>query len=296
MKIPAGYRGLAEITSAMGALEKKGARVRECAVTHERRSVWCVEIGSPRARGLSLALAGLHALEWIGVECLMGWLDRVASSPPQDRRVLAFPLVNVDGYARVERDLQHGTRRFTRGNARGVDLNRNWPTFFRKRSVASTLLPGVYKPGAAPLSEPETHGVAAAIDHAMSSGASELRAMSLHSVGAKVLYPYGGGWSRPKDHSALRAAAVRVAGKLGPPYVAVQSSRWVPGMFAPGMELDHFYEAYGATSLLIECGRPGLSAFHPSTWRSPFAFFNPPNLDQERERVGRALDDFLLSR
>lgn len=288
MTVPHGYRRYREIERAILALEKKGARVVECGASVERRSIYAVEIGPARARPLSIAIAGLHALEWIGVECALGWLDRMAASPPDDRRILAFPVVNVDGYVHVERDLRRGKRRFRRGNARGVDLNRNWPTLYRK-----TMVP-IWNSGSGALSEPETRAVSATIDRTIAQGAHDLRAVSLHSTGAKVLYPYGGRWSRANDFIALRDSAERVARILGKPYVAVQSSHWVPGFNARGMEIDHLYEAYGASALLIECGNLAANVRDPRAAVSPFDWFNPRDPSLEIARIGHALDDFLL--
>jgi hypothetical protein len=287
--VPRGYRRYHEIERTILALAKKGARVVECGASIERRSIYAVEIGPPRARPLSITIAGLHALEWIGVECSLAWLERMAASPPDERRILAFPVVNVDGYVHVERDLRRGQRRFRRGNARGVDLNRNWPTLYRRRTV------GIWNSGASALSEPETRAVSAAIDRATAQGAQDLRAVSLHSTGGKVLYPYGGRWTRARDFIALRDSAERVARILGKPYVAVQSSHWVPGFNARGMEIDHLYEAYGASALLIECGSLAANVRDPKAAVSPFDWFNPRDPAFEVARIGHALDDFLLS-
>jgi protein MpaA len=62
--------------------------------------------------------------------------------------VLVVPVVNPDGLARLHKD-----------NARGVDLNRNFPA----RNWSSQHPPG-YFPGTAPLSEPESAALAQLID------------------------------------------------------------------------------------------------------------------------------------
>ncbi len=63
-------------------------------------------------------------------------------------RVVLVPAVNPDGLAAGSKD-----------NARGVDLNRNFPA----KSWRSDGKPG-YHPGAAPLSEPESAALAALIE------------------------------------------------------------------------------------------------------------------------------------
>src|SRR5262249_20932335 len=160
---------------------------------------------------------------------------------PPDTLVVAFPLVNVDGFLRVEERRRAGrTHFFTRGNANGVDLNRNWPTFFRRRTLASMVAPWIWRPGARSGSEPEVHALLAELE-ALAARARIARALSIHSYGRVVLYPYGGRWRAPP--LALRDAAVDLAARLG--YRAHQVSRWHPGAFAHGMEIDHLYARYG---------------------------------------------------
>ncbi len=284
------YLRLAEVSSAVHALAGAGARVRVCGTSVRGRTVLAVEAGPPRATSLSVVMAGLHALEWIGVLCALEVARSLAARPPEDRRVLVFPVVNVDGYARVEADLARGARRFRRGNAHGVDLNRNFPTFHGAPTL-SGLVPRVFRSGA-PLSEPETRAVTSVLDEAMAVGGHDLRAVSLHSFGAKVLFPYGGIWRRAPEHAELSRAAARLAERIGG-YHARQSARWVPGFLAPGMEIDHLYEAYGARSLLVECSRGGLSWKDPRTWVSPFRWFNPRDPGAVVRSVAPAVEEFL---
>ncbi len=286
------YRTFADHVASWQSFADRGARRDMCGQSVLGRPITALEIGPAKAQKLSIAMAGIHPIEWIGVEVLARWLEALVSNPPADRRVLVFPLVNVDGFTRVEQDLARGARRFRRGNANRVDLNRNFPTHFKKLSIVKRMLPWTFRRGSAPLSEPETRAVADRIDRAIRQGATDLRAISMHSFGAKVLYPYGGVWRKAQDHKALRSHAETLARRAG--YKAVQSSHWVPGFFAPGMELDHLYEAFGATALLVECSRGGFSARRPSTWLSPFQWFNPPDPRPTVDALLPALQEFLL--
>lgn len=67
------------------------------------------------------------------------WIDLVTAGHADDITLHAIPTMNPDGFARR-----------VRGNARGVDLNRNWPA--SNFSAANTR-------GERPLSEPETAAV-----------------------------------------------------------------------------------------------------------------------------------------
>jgi hypothetical protein len=289
--IPPGYRTFAEHVALWQSLEDRGARREVYGRSREGRPLVCLEIGPERAPALSIAMAGIHPIEWIGVETLASWLVGAGRNPPPDRRLLVFPIVNVDGFVRVEGDLLANRRRFRRCNAAGVDLNRNFPTHFRRARFPKRLLPWVFPSGAFALSEPETRGVVGRIDRAIRAGATGLRAISLHSFGAKVLYPYGGVWKRAQDFARLHGLATKLASRVG--YQAVQSSRWWPGFFAPGMELDHLYEAFGAMALLVECSHGGFTLRRPSTWLSPFVWFNPPNPKSVTEALAPAIDEFL---
>jgi predicted deacylase len=291
---PRGYRSFADHVASWQSLADRGARRELCGQSVLGRPITALEIGPAKAPKLSIAMAGIHPIEWIGVEVLARWLEALIENPPADRRVLVFPLVNVDGFTRVEQDLSRGARRFRRGNANGVDLNRNFPTHFKKLSLVKRMLPWTFRRGTAPLSEPEPRAVTERIDRAIRQGATDLRAISLHSFGAKVLFPYGGVWRKTQDHKALRRHAEALARPIG--YRAVQSSHWVPGFFAPGMELDHLYEAFGATALLVECSRGGFMLRRPSTWLSPFQWFNPPDPRQTMDDLVPALGDFLIPR
>lgn len=270
---------------------KHGVRRYEYGRSVEGHPLVCLGLGPARVSRLSIIIAGIHPIEWIGVEVLAKWIERFAANPTPDRRVLVFPIVNVDGFHRVEQDLRAGRRRFRRGNSRGVDLNRNFPTFHERWTLGRVVAPWAFRGGSAPLSEPETLALVRRVDDALTRGGTDLRAVTLHSFGGKVLFPYGGVWRRPQDYRELRGVAESVARAAG--YRAVQSSRWVPGFFAPGMELDHLYDAYGARALLVECSKLNLSWRRPMDWISPFAWFNPEDPRPTVERLVAAIDPFL---
>ncbi len=281
------YRGLDELASAVAAIT--GARRREVGRSHEGRPLIRIDAGPAEAPRVTLVIAGLHAMEWIGVETALALLDAWLADPPRERRLVMLPLLNPDGYAKVERELRAGRRRFTRANARGVDLNRNFATHFRARHAWPSLLPFLGGPGPAPGSEPETRATLDVLD--VERGKID-RAVSLHSFGRKLLLPFGGRWKRPDDYEALTALAREVNHGLGERYRVHASSRWVPGSFAYGMELDHFH-AQGIAALLVECSAGGLALRDPSTWLHPFRWFNPPDPEAQSAEIAHALRPFV---
>jgi len=290
------YHGYAELVAGWAELERRGARARCIGRSVAGEPMWMLEIGPADAGRVSVLLAGIHPIEWIGVETGAALLARLVADPPRDRRVLAFPLINVDGYRTVESNLRAGRRRFVRANHHGVDLNRNWPTHFRsRRRPPWSRLFGWNWGGSTPLSEPEVAAVAAAIDDA-DRGAPVDVALSLHSIGEKVLTPWGGRWRAPADRARLRRAAARVRARLGGAYAAVQSSHWVPGAMAHGMELDHMYGHHGAVALLVELSRGGATLRRPASLIQPFRWFNPAHPGRIAARAAIALEPFLRGR
>jgi hypothetical protein len=99
-----------------------------------------------------LLIGGIHGDEFSSVSIIFQWMQRLQADRRQPFHWRVMPLLNPDGLMRVPE---------TRTNARGVDLNRNFPTpewdrtalpFWAERTGRD---PRRY-PGPAPESEPET--------------------------------------------------------------------------------------------------------------------------------------------
>lgn len=88
-----------------------------------------------------LILGGVHGDEVEGVQAAYGLLDQFEKyNFPYNLQVTLVPAFNIDGVLAK-----------TRGNARGVDLNRNLPTNDWSPEAATPR----YHPGKSPCSEPE---------------------------------------------------------------------------------------------------------------------------------------------
>lgn len=286
------YHRLADWQTRWAEWERLGVARSRVARTHQGREVAGFELG-PESAPRALLLGGVHAMEWIGVETAAGVFECLRSAAGAlTRRVLYVPILNVDGFARVEADLTSGKRRFRRTNAAGVDLNRNFPSHWRPQNGRGRLLPFLGHAGTGPRSEPEVDGLLTWLD-ARLDGASLDRALSLHSIGRRVLYPYGGQWAPPEDASAHRKAGTTLRNSFHERYKVTQCSRWVPGAFAYGLEIDHFHDHYGALSLLVECSGGGFRLTRPSTWLSPPRWFNPASPQSTAEGLAEALAGFL---
>lgn len=106
--------------------------------------------------------AGLHGIEYIGVHVALEVLRR---GPIEGLNLWVLPVLNPDGYARTWQATGRGPVRHLRKNARGVDLNRNFPMPW---SASPSRVPfaggsdpdhATYR-GPAPLSEPESAALA----------------------------------------------------------------------------------------------------------------------------------------
>ena len=283
--LPPGYRGHAEVEAALRALP--GAQVVELGRSVERTPITGAWFGD--GVRVSIVVAGLHAIEWIGVEAALAIAERLAKDPPRDRRVLVVALANPDGYRAIETDLVHGRRRFRRANANGVDLNRNWPTGFLPRP---RWISGLNYPGPKPASEPEIAAICRTLDGERLAGRVIDTALSLHSFGRKLLIPYGGRWRRSPRYHELHDRAQRVQARLAERYTIDQVSRWLPGAFVHGMEIDDLHERYGACALLVECAFGGLS-LDPASWITPFRWYNPRRPRLVAADLAAAVDPFV---
>lgn len=284
------FRGYAEVMRDLLDLARCGLGVHLIGRSVRGLPLFALSLGE-EGRPTSAVMAGVHAMEWIGVEVAQAALERLAADPPEGQRVVAIPVVNPDGYRMVEDDLRAGRRRFRRANANGVDLNRNWPLHHRPGArLAQRLLPFLGHAGSRPMSEPE---VAAVVAFLQGQPTRVARAISLHSIGEMVLYPFGGRWRPPQDVARSREAAEALAARLPGGYRVVQSARWVPGTFAHGMELDWLHAGLGAAAVLVECSLGSLSVRAPETWLAPMRWFNPPNPAQVADELAPAVEAFL---
>ena len=117
-----------------------------------------------------LVTAGIHGPEYVGSALALDLLARARGWPPLDdlrarAELWVIPCLNPDGYARVWQRAGQGRMAELRPNARGVDLNRNFPLPAGRRRLplpgaGSTQAGAATYVGTAPLSEPESAALA----------------------------------------------------------------------------------------------------------------------------------------
>jgi protein MpaA len=98
------------------------------------RLIVAYEVGTPGSQRRALVVGCIHGSEPAGIAVA----ERLERSSPRGVDLWIVPVLNPDG-------VDAGTR----GNARGVDLNRNFPWRWRQ-------LTGLFYSGPRPLSEPES--------------------------------------------------------------------------------------------------------------------------------------------
>ena len=104
------------------------------------RPIWAYRTGNPSASHVVVVLGQMHGDEPAGVVTARSIRTKAQTATGAD--VWVVPTMNPDGRSAG-----------TRNNARGVDLNRNWPTNWEPGSTA----------GSGPASEPETQDAVRAL-------------------------------------------------------------------------------------------------------------------------------------
>lgn len=329
-----GYSNGAQARARVDALLALGGDRREVGRSVEGRPIEaCVwTCGTDDGHGPVLFLLSLvHPMEWIGREVHLALLadllsDRIAI--PQGLRIISLLDANPDGTARVEAALAARRADWVRGNARGIDLNRNFPCGFRTRPAWIDFWP-MWRPGPTACSEPETRAILAAARLARSeSGAktvaplagsppvapprpleaetrSPFLALSLHSFGRWVFFP-------PSDRRASTPSSAAHESCLAPlrpvaaprGYRLRQLGRYAWWFRATGTEIDslvadgaqddrRFGPDHGTDAarlaFLVELSWGGFARWGPRRMFDPFFVFNPPQPKREYERVAPIL-------
>ena len=258
--------------------------------TVQKRPIWGFEVSDPttEVRKKMLVFAGIHALEWVGVESAVEFLIDAIEHPPPGVQLVVVPVLNVDKRLLVEADLLAGERVYRRSNMNGVDLNRDFAVNRDSDAIWKAIIPSRYATSPGPLSQPESQ----AIDAVAAAYRFDV-SVSMHCFGGYIYTPWSGRFERPPhhaEHTALgRVMQSAQNGRGAWAYQVKELSRWGFFFRALGSELDHMYAEYGTMSFLIEMSRSGLEWFDPSTWRDPFRMYNPadrqPHTDMGRDAL-----------
>lgn len=251
----------------------------------EGRPIEAIQIG----RGeLGIVLdGGMHAREWLSVSTPLCIAERLATDPRaqpilEHVRFSIVPLVNPDGYHRT-----WTTDRHWRKNARGVDLNRNFPIGWGGAGSSDDPESPNYR-GEHPFSEPETQALRTLFDRGLYAAH-----IDFHSFSQVIVYPWSHRRDDPPDRDAFAAIADRmqraIAEAHGKRYKVRPGSELSVG--AGGTVADWSYAEHGALAFLVE--------LRPAS-RAEGGFEVPPDqiaptCDESYAAV-LALGDWLLQR
>ena len=205
--------------------------------SYEGRPILVVKIGpvaDDPGRPNVLFLATHHAREWISTAVamkLIRWLADSGGAAVASHDVWVMPVENPDGYQYTFTNERYWrkNRRPNADGSYGIDPNRNYPTFWGVDELGSSSwsYAETYR-GTAPASEPETQAVLA-----FHAAHPPVVAVSYHSYGGLVLYPWG-----------FRA------GELAPDltrYEALAGTELAPAVTdsVPGSPHDHYHPGPG---------------------------------------------------
>ena len=251
--------------------------------TVQNHPIWAFRISNPmeKPQHRVLVFAGLHAMEWMGLDVSLESLQTLAQHPPPNVEVVIVPWVNIDKRLLVEQDRIHNRLHYRRSNMNGVDLNRDYEINREATAVWRHFIPHRYTTSPSPLSQPESQAI-----ETLLSTMSFDAAISLHSFGGYLYYPWAALYRRVPDREIfVRLGQVMQNAQRGPyPYRVEQLTHWFFIFRIQGSEIDHMYGKYGIHAFLIELTYTGIRPFDRSTWKDNFYLYNPkaPELDKQR--------------
>jgi predicted deacylase len=252
-----------------------GARVSIAGTSVEGRPIRRFEFGAPG--GAPVLLTGLvHGVEFVGSVALLEFVRAVVTEKggelSRHARLVVVPIVNPDALYDNCARIASGRRAYQRCNARGVDLNRNFPRlgqgFPLNPMGGSPWRRAMHYVGPHPLSEPETI--------ALRDVVHELRprvSVGFHSFGELLLYPWAfTALPNPRRERYERAGRAFVGALQGTTYRVMQATDW----YATVGDLDDWLDAaYGTMAFTVEVSRPMRRLSNLRRLSNPFAWSNP---------------------
>lgn len=242
--------------------------------SYEGREIWGIRINStskalePTKKPGIVFIGNHHAREHLSNEIVLLLASYLLenSSLPEIKKyideldIYLIPMLNPDG---VEYDIQTSKYRWWRKNTNklatnsviGVDLNRNYDFEWCKSGASTYQYSDTYC-GKAPFSEPETK----ALKQFLENTRNIRIAVTYHSYGSLVLYPWGGKdeqVSDEKDRNAFIKHANQMAKIMG--YKAKQSSDLY---IASGDMADWAYDKLKILAFTVELEG---GSFYPGT-------------------------------
>ena len=246
----------------------------------EGRSLWRFDLGRKDESAPTIFLTALiHGVEVIGSLALLDAVKSLVAAQAGllDRnRVVVMPIANPDALAYNMDRLDRGRGAGRRKNARGVDLNRNFPAVGNVQSwhpfSGSRFRFSPHHRGAHPLSEPESRAIAA-----VAQAVQPKVALGFHSFGNMLLYPWG--HTRAPNPRAARYQGLVTAfsdALVRTPYRCGQSINFYPTV---GDLDDWLDDRFGTLALTVEVGALDRRLWRPGHLFNTFCWMNPTDVE-----------------
>jgi predicted deacylase len=255
-----------------------GARASIAGRSVEGRPLWRFDFG--REDGAPVLLTGLiHGVEYIGSVALFDFVRSLVAQGDRgvlgDARVVVMPIVNPDALRANTSRLSRGSRAYRRGNANGVDLNRNFPRLSPRTPLhpfaGSRFRFSPHYTGPHAFSEPESR--------ALRDVALEIRprvAIGFHSFGDMLLFPWAHTARKNPRHARYESIGGAFRRAQRAPYAVMQAI----GLYATVGDLDDWLDAeFGTLAFTVEVSRPSRRLASPRRLLNPFCWMNPTEID-----------------
>jgi hypothetical protein len=261
--------------------DRLGGEVVDLGQSVEGRQVRAARVpaSTPGVDEAVLVCAGIHGVEFIGSHVALALLESLASGRFHGLReraeVWVVPSLNPDAYARTWAREGQGTLAELRTNARGVDLNRNFPLPAEQRPVwfdfggwrtGSDDPANAFYRGSGPQSEPETRALTGLMERARVRASA-----NLHSSMGTLIPPFVGCRDASRSYRSLCAA---FRGAQRRPYRRMPGAGGGFDRFI-GEQEDYQHHVHGAWSICVEHYPVWVDAGRFASRTSTFWRFNP---------------------
>lgn len=213
------YYSLAEIYSYIDFVAKSHPDIvsgKIIGYSHEERPLKVLKLSNNQPKNRAIWIdGGIHAREWItpaSVTFLVNELTENWNELSDCMRSIDWyflPLSNPDGYeySRTRDRFWRKNRSHSSNQCKGVDLNRNFGYKWGGKGVSKYRCHPTYG-GTEAFSEPETAAVKKFLE---TSGVKFDGAISFHSYGEYIIYPWGYDHALPDDHNDLQRVGMDAA-------------------------------------------------------------------------------------
>jgi predicted deacylase len=247
-------------------------------VSVEGRPIVAYTLGHGPAHVLLTGL--MHGIEIIGSVALRKLVELLDEALLSAATFTVVPIVNPDAFAANSRRLDALGVAGQRCNARGVDLNRNFPAIggssWHPMSGSRRRRSPFYS-GEHAFSEPESRALRDVV-----LGAPPRLSLAFHSIGNLLLYPWGFTRAPHPQVAAYRALTSAFNAAAARPYRPKQGYSLYPtvGDLDDWLDVEH-----GCRALTIEVGTLDWRVVDPRRALNPFFWMNQSKVEEAADNA-----------